>query len=224
MVADHASPARKDGPGARPTTTARRRSSSAATGMASASSASSAVGVLRLQPWGWSRRISTALRVRATASRVNIIASYPYVFDTDGEPLVERVRYGPIKGFAWRSRPPGGRWQSGLHGASVGLYRADFLIDHRLVLVCEGEKATEAAVGLGFAATCGPWGASKWTPDFTETLWRVGRGSLWSCLTPTCRGVSSPSVSPRRVPATARAWRRRRRSRRTVGGVAVGRT
>jgi hypothetical protein len=108
------------------------------------------------------------------ASGQTIIASYGYTFDADGAPLVERVKFGPVKAFAWRTRQPGGPWRYGLHGASVGLYRSDHLIDHRLVLVTEGEKACEAGVGLGFTATCGPWGASKWSADFTEVIWRAG--------------------------------------------------
>jgi len=115
-----------------------------------------------------------APRPSLAASDQRIVAHYPYIFDTDGESLVERVRFGPVKSFAWRSRQVGGRWRYGLRGAEVGLYRADHLIDHRLVLICEGEKAAEAGVALGFATTCGPWGSAKWTAAFSEVLWRAG--------------------------------------------------
>jgi len=128
------------------------------------------VAALGLQP----SDLYNTPRPSLAASDQQIVAQYPYIFDTDGESLAERVRFGPVKSFAWRSRQPGGRWRFGLHGASVGLYRADSLIDQRLVLVLEGEKAVEAAVALGYTATCGPHGAAKWTAAFTETLWRSG--------------------------------------------------
>ena len=128
------------------------------------------LAALGLQP----RDLYDGPRQPQAASGQEIVASYAYTFDADGTPLVERVRFGPVKAFAWRTRQPGGPWRYGLHGASVGLYRADHLIDHRLILITEGEKAAEAGVGLGFAATCGPWGSSAWSGDFTETIWKAG--------------------------------------------------
>ncbi len=96
-----------------------------------------------------------------------------YVYeDIDGHLLSEKLRYEP-KSFKWRSpRAAGGfDWRK---AAGVSLYRLPHLIDMRLVIVVEGERAVNRLVSLGFAATCPPAGCNVWQESYTDALWRAG--------------------------------------------------
>ena len=96
---------------------------------------------------------------------------YPYE-DIDGRLLAQKHRYEP-KTFRWSSPNTDGssRWGK---AEGVSLYRLPHLIDTRLVLVLEGEKAVGALTALGFVATCPPSGATTWNEAYTEDLWRAG--------------------------------------------------
>ena len=103
--------------------------------------------------------------------RRHLVATYRYE-DIDGCLLSEKRRYPP-KDFRWRSPRPGGGFDW-TKAEGVTLYRLPHLIDARLVVVVEGEKAVHRLVGLRFAATCPPTGSGKWVQDYTDALWRVG--------------------------------------------------
>ena len=97
--------------------------------------------------------------------------TYPYE-EIDGRLLAQKHRYEP-KTFRWRSPNADGssRWGK---AEGVTLYRLPHLIDRRLVLVLEGEKAVGALTMLGFVATCPPSGSTTWNEAYTEGLWRAG--------------------------------------------------
>ena len=65
-------------------------------------------------------------------------------------------------------------WKWDLGGLRMPLYRWPNLIDERIVLVLEGEKAVNRVRSLGIAATCPPSGTSTWLKEFAEMLWRSG--------------------------------------------------
>ena len=96
-----------------------------------------------------------------------IVATYPY-HDADGNLLAQIVRYAP-KSFAVR-RPDGhSGWIWDRKGLPALLYRLPEMLegacDGRTVLVVEGERAADAAAGVGLVATTCPFGAGKWTPE-----------------------------------------------------------
>lgn len=100
------------------------------------------------------------------------VETYRYE-DINGHLLAEKVRYEEPKSFRWRSPRPGGGsdWKK---AEGITLYRLPHLIDQRLVLVVEGEKAVNRVVSLGFAATCPPTGSNVWTEEYADALWRAG--------------------------------------------------
>lgn len=61
-----------------------------------------------------------------------------------------------------------------IKGVQLIPYRRPDLLDCRRVIVVEGEKAVDRLWQLGFAATCGPFGAGYWLPSYSEDLWRAG--------------------------------------------------
>jgi len=92
-----------------------------------------------------------------------IVATYPY-HDADGTLLAEIVRFHP-KSFAIR-RPDGrGSWVWNQDGLPALLYRLSEMLesanDGRTVLVVEGEKAANAAAGVGLVAVTNAFGASS---------------------------------------------------------------
>jgi hypothetical protein len=109
---------------------------------------------------------------REARAQQAIVATYTYV-GTDDQPIVQKLRYGPHKSFSWRHLE-NGTWRNDAAGLTLPLYQQDNLTDARLVLVVEGEKAVKAAFGMGFTATCAPFGSTTWTTDYTDTLWRAG--------------------------------------------------
>ncbi len=108
----------------------------------------------------------------APARQKRLDEIYPYE-DIDGRLQAEKCRFVP-KSFAWRipdlTSASGYRWKK---SSGVGLYRWPELIDVRLVLVVEGEKAVERLVSQGFDATCPPNG-NDWRDAYAEALWRAG--------------------------------------------------
>jgi hypothetical protein len=99
---------------------------------------------------------------------------YAYV-TAEGELVGEKGRWDRPDGskrFAWR-RPGATGWPSpsGIKVADMPLWGAELLASWDTsapVIVCEGEKATEAARAAGLRAVCGPGGAS--TTDFGTSL------------------------------------------------------
>jgi hypothetical protein len=91
--------------------------------------------------------------------------------DEKGKPLYEVVRFdteNPDERF--RYRLPSGEWKLGR--TRRVLYRLPALIAaveaRKLILVCEGERDVETAVGLGFAATCNCGGVGEWRDAYDK--------------------------------------------------------
>ena len=140
---------------------------------------------------------------RAVGVPTRRIAVYPYE-DSYGELLAAKSRFEP-KGFRWRhasdetrrrwreapwlkrtradivadigkARP--GAWMSGQGGTNVSIYRLPDLVDHRRVVVVNGEKAADRLWLLGIAATCGPSGEGQWSEAYTDAVWRSGAAEV----------------------------------------------
>ena len=138
-----------------------------------------------------------------SSGRGRRVAVYPYE-DSNGNLLAAKSRLEP-KGFRWRrpsdetrrrwreisghtkawadvvedigkARP--GAWMPGRGGIDVSIYRLPDLVDHRRVVVVNGEKAADRLWSLGFAATCGPSGESHWTEAYTDDVWRCGAAEV----------------------------------------------
>jgi hypothetical protein len=106
---------------------------------------------------------------RRKGQRGQIVATYDYP-DEDGNLLYQTVRFEP-KGF--KQRRPNGRsgWDWNLQGIRLVLYRLPELIaapQGQLALVCAGEKDTDRARELRFAATTNPLGEGKWREEYSE--------------------------------------------------------
>jgi hypothetical protein len=54
------------------------------------------------------------------------------------------------------------------------LFGVEALIEERVVYVVEGEKSVEVLNNHGLAATCGPYGVTRWLSSWSEDLWRAG--------------------------------------------------
>jgi putative DNA primase/helicase len=108
---------------------------------------------------------------RRKGKRGRKVATYDYC-DEDGNLLHQTVRYESSL-FSQR-RPNGeGGWIWNLKGVRRVLYRLPELIatpHDRPVLVCEGEKDTDRARLMGFAATTNAEGAKSWRPEYAEPL------------------------------------------------------
>lgn len=101
--------------------------------------------------------------------------------DRDDNELFQVLRYsgvGKKKTFLQRHRGSDGRWIDNLDGVKERpLYQLPRLLAAlkagEPVLIVEGERDVETALGLGITATCNPGGAGKWKPEHSE----VFRGS-----------------------------------------------
>ena len=104
------------------------------------------------------------LSLKKAGSRT--VATYDYR-DESGNLLYQVVRSDP-KAFIQRQPDGNGGWAYNLAGVRRVLYRLPELIASTgdTILIVEGEKDTEAAVKLGFTATCNSGGAGKWLPEF----------------------------------------------------------
>lgn len=93
-----------------------------------------------------------------------IVATYDYL-NSDGKLLFQVTRHNP-KDF--RQRQPDGRggWNWKMAGVQLVPYKLPDLLDAieagETVFITNGEKATEAAIKLGIAATNLPAGEGKW--------------------------------------------------------------
>lgn len=104
---------------------------------------------------------------RPRDDRPNVVASYDYR-DTDGTLLYQKLRMEP-KSFKQR-RPDGNGWIYSLGDVKRVPYRLPELLaaDPKLpVIVTEGEKACDAAVKLGYVATCAG-GSKGWRKEFSQ--------------------------------------------------------
>jgi len=112
--------------------------------------------------------------VAKRAAKGRMVANYDYM-DESGKPLFQSVRYEP-KNFSQRRPDPEkpAQWIWNLNGVRLVLYRLPELkaaiTAGKIIHVAEGEKDVDALVQHGFAATCNPMGAGKWSPAYSETL------------------------------------------------------
>jgi hypothetical protein len=104
------------------------------------------------------------------------VALYEYV-DRNSELLGRKVRYEP-KSFRWEVPDETGGWRTALEGeGNPGvLYRLPEVFEADEVHVGEGEKAADALVAAGYAATCPPTGT--WPEVFSGFL-RGKRVTIW---------------------------------------------
>ncbi len=115
----------------------------------------------------------SAVPTRTGTTKRECVATYQYD-DIDGELLGEKIRY-TSKRFGWQSPDPDNPRQVIPRKATgITLYRLPHLIDARVVVVVEGEKAVDRLVAEGFVATCPSAGAATWTEAYTDALWRAG--------------------------------------------------
>ena len=126
------------------------------------------------------RLIVAAKQARAAAQLVRpapaadrkIAEVYDYK-DAAGQPLYQIVRFDP-KGFQERRSDGAGGWIWDLEGVSLVLYRLPEVVKADTVLVVEGEKDVETAYRLGlpagWAATCNPFGSTRWQSSYGEVL------------------------------------------------------
>src|SRR5688572_32681946 len=107
-----------------------------------------------------------------------IIAEYTYE-DVDGNVVAQKVRTGS-KSFWFRRPDPRAEngWRDGLGGVAVGLYRILGCVGAPVVYVVEGEKAADQLCAAGLPTTCGPFGATRWTKQWSMNLWSVGCRTL----------------------------------------------
>lgn len=96
---------------------------------------------------------------------------YTYCNSKD-EPQFRVIRDAESKGFVTQSLVEG-RWVSGLReGVQVVPYRLPNLISavrkKETIWIVEGEKDAESFRRKGLPATCNPFGAGKWRPDFNQ--------------------------------------------------------
>lgn len=110
--------------------------------------------------------------VPATASKREIVATYPYV-DVAGDMIFEVVRFEP-KDFRQRRPNGAGGYHWNLKGVELTLYRLPEVLraisENQRVYIVEGEKDADRLATLGLVATCNPGGAGKWKPQLSEIL------------------------------------------------------
>lgn len=101
-------------------------------------------------------------------SKPIIVATYDYT-DENGQLLYQVVRLVP-KSFRQRHKNAAGEWVWSMEGVRRVLYRLFDVQQSADVIVCEGEKDTDALSKTGFVATCNVGGAKKWLDSYSETL------------------------------------------------------
>jgi putative DNA primase/helicase len=108
-----------------------------------------------------------------------IVATYEYR-DLNGVVIAQKVRLEP-KAFRWRRPDPlkPGEWRWGLDGQEPGLYRIHDCVNVHQLFCVEGEKAVELLWALGVPAVCPPSGASRWAPEWSAGLYRIGCRELF---------------------------------------------
>lgn len=101
-----------------------------------------------------------------------IVEVYDYK-DAAGQSLYQVVRFDP-KGFRYRRSDGAGGWIWDVEGAVAVLYHLPEVVKADTVLVVEGEKDVETAYRLGlpagWAATCNPFGSTRWLSIYGEML------------------------------------------------------
>ncbi len=93
--------------------------------------------------------------------------------DENGNLLYEIIRYVP-KSFKARRLSKTG-WVYNLKGVPRVLYNLPTLVNaplNEVVIIVEGEKKVEHLKKLGFVATCNPFGALKWLPQFNQYFYQ----------------------------------------------------
>ena len=103
---------------------------------------------------------------RKPSERIVAIYNYP---DASGTLKFQIVRYDS-KRFRCRRPNGAGGWINNMEGVEPVLYRLDRLPDAKIVFVTEGEKDVDGLTDLGYTATCNPFGAGKWRPEYTQVL------------------------------------------------------
>jgi DNA primase len=93
-----------------------------------------------------------------------LVAKYSYK-DESGALLYQTLRYEP-KDFGVRRPDGNGGWIHNCKGVRRVPYRLPKLLNSGYCLIPEGEKDVRTAGKIGFVATCNPFGAGKWLPEY----------------------------------------------------------
>lgn len=102
----------------------------------------------------------------ATEPEKKIVKTYDYVGES-GNLLFQTVRYEP-KDFKQRRPDGNGGWIWNLRNTRLVPYDLPKVLKAESVVIAEGEKDAENLKALGFAATCNPLGAGKWSSEFNR--------------------------------------------------------
>ncbi len=111
---------------------------------------------------------------KAREEQVQNTTEYPY-YTEQGELAYVTVRYDYPDGSKdfKQKRKDKGRWVWNLQGVTRILYRLPEIVrasPDRIIYICEGEKAVEAARRLGVIATTNVGGAGNWTESCNKYL------------------------------------------------------
>ncbi len=99
-----------------------------------------------------------------------VVATYNYQ-DAKGKTLYRIIRLEP-KAFRVETPDESGKWRVGLHGVETVPYNLQEAANpqNQTIIICEGEQDCNEAARLGFVATCNPFGAGKWRPEYSQHL------------------------------------------------------
>jgi putative DNA primase/helicase len=95
-----------------------------------------------------------------------LVAKYNYK-NKSGKLLYQTLRYEP-KSFGVRQPDGAGGWIYNINGVRRVPYRVPKLVESDRCLIVEGEKDVKTAEEMEFTATCNPFGAGKWLPEYNE--------------------------------------------------------
>lgn len=98
----------------------------------------------------------------------HFVKVYDYT-DAEGKLIFQVCRYDP-KSFKQRRPNGNGGWSYDLKDTPRVLYRLPEVMKADEVLIVEGEKDADTALGMGFTATTSPMGARKWRDEYTSCL------------------------------------------------------
>ncbi len=106
--------------------------------------------------------------INGAEAQSRFVKAYDYT-DAAGKLVFQVCRYDP-KSFKQRRPNGNGGWSYDLKDTTRVLYRLPDVIKADEVLIVEGEKDAETALGMGFTATTSPMGAKKWRDEYTPCL------------------------------------------------------
>ena len=95
-----------------------------------------------------------------------LVETYDYL-DINGTPKFQTCRYEPKSFNARRSDGKDG-WIYDLKGVGLFPFNLPQVMKAETVYICEGERDCITLKKLGLTASCNPFGAGKWRPEFNQ--------------------------------------------------------